>query len=187
MEYRNIENLVVELSKDSFNPVLNFNCAVEYEKLNQGASAVSFYLRAAEYGVNTHREIVYASLLKISKCFDNQKDRQWNVTNYILHALAYAPERPEAYLLMSKYFERDKAWQECYTWAEMGLNANSKVPNLPVDVGYPGKYSLLFQKAVSSWWIGRREESKNTFIDLLDNYEMSQEYISSCLYNLEKI
>ena len=60
-----IENLVVQLSTDSFNPELNFKCAVEYEKLNQTASAVSFYLRAAEYGVGSHKDITYASLLKI--------------------------------------------------------------------------------------------------------------------------
>jgi len=38
-----IEDLVVELSKDPFNPVLNFDVAVEYEKQNQTASAVTFY------------------------------------------------------------------------------------------------------------------------------------------------
>ena len=42
-----IEELVVQLSKDPFNPELNFECAVEYERINQTASAVSFYLRTA--------------------------------------------------------------------------------------------------------------------------------------------
>ena len=47
-ETMHIENLIVNLSTDPYNPVLNFDCAVEYERLNQTASAVSFYLRCAE-------------------------------------------------------------------------------------------------------------------------------------------
>jgi hypothetical protein len=50
-----IEELVVGLSHDPFNPDLNFAVAVEYEKQNQTASAVSFYLRTAEYGEITHQ------------------------------------------------------------------------------------------------------------------------------------
>ena len=53
-----IEQLVVELSHDPFNPELNYTVALEYEKQKQTASAVSFYLRTAEYGYNTHQEIV---------------------------------------------------------------------------------------------------------------------------------
>ena len=71
-----IEQLVVELSKDPFNPMLNFDVAVEYEKQNQTASAVSFYLRTAEYGHESHPTLVYASLLKVAHCFDDQNDRQ---------------------------------------------------------------------------------------------------------------
>ena len=56
----NISDFVVELSKDPFNPDINFACAVEYEQLKQTASAVSFYLRTAEYGDGI---LVYNSLL----------------------------------------------------------------------------------------------------------------------------
>ena len=37
-----IEQLVADLSKDPFNSSLNFAVAVEYERINQTASAVSF-------------------------------------------------------------------------------------------------------------------------------------------------
>ena len=57
-----IEDLVVQLSTDPFNPNLNFKCALEYERLNQTASAVSFYLRCAEYGFETHKILTYSSL-----------------------------------------------------------------------------------------------------------------------------
>ena len=60
-----IENLIVDLSHDPFNPVLNFDVAVEYEKSNQIASAVSFYLRCAEYGKTI--KSLQAKLKKLDK------------------------------------------------------------------------------------------------------------------------
>lgn len=180
-----IEQLVVEISKDPFNPLTNFNCAVEYEALNQTASAVSFYLRAAEYGVDTHPIIVYTSLLRMAHCFADQNDRINTVSNCVLQAAAYLPERPEAYFLMSQFYERQAAWQECYTWAEMGL-AVPPVDPLPADVGYPDSYVLLFEKAVSAWWIGRKDESKRIFEEL-SKKSLTPEYTSSVQSNLNRI
>lgn len=184
---KTIENLIVDLSKDPFNPVMNLKCAVEYQRLNQTASAVSFYLRAAEFGVDTHNEVVYTSLLKIAECFDDQKDRKWNVTNYLLHAVSHMPERPEAYFLMSKYFDRAGEWQECYTWAQMGINAKHDLPKLPADVGYDHFYCLEFEKAVSGWWIGRIDESKMLFEKLNKLDFISDKYKEAIKYNLKKI
>ena len=182
-----IEDLVVQLSHDPFNPELNFKCAVEYQRLNQTASAVSFYLRAAEFGVDTHKEVVYCSLLKIAECFKDQKDRQWNVTNYLLHAVSYLPERPEAYFLISQYYERESQWQECYTWAQLGLNANHTLKPLPTYIGYEGFYCLEFQKAMSGWWIGRKDESKFLFekIDKMEN--IAEQYRLASKSNIERI
>lgn len=184
---KTIEDLVVKLSHSPFDPELNFACAVEYQKLNQTASAVSFYLRAAEFGVDTHKEVVYTSLLKIAECFKDQKDRQWNVTNYLLHAVSYLPERPEAYFLMSQYYERENQWQECYTWSQMGISAKHNLIKLPADVGYYGFYCLEFQKAISGWWIGRKDESK-ILLQKLDKYEnILPLYKNIVKSNLERI
>ena len=49
-----IEELVVALSSDPFNPDLNYQVAQEYDRLNQHAYAVSFYLRVSEYGEDKH-------------------------------------------------------------------------------------------------------------------------------------
>jgi hypothetical protein len=172
-----IEQLVVELSKDPFNPTLNFDVAVEYEKQNQTASAVSFYLRTAEYGHETHPSLVYASLLKAAHCFDDQNDRQATVSNCLLQAVAYLPYRPEGYFLLAQFHERLTQWQECYTWASIGLHQHLHSP-LPVHVGYEGQYVLLFEKAVSAWWIGRKDESlellhKLTAMELTHDYEVA--------------
>jgi len=59
-----IEELIELASSDMLNPEHNFKIAREYELIGQTAAAMSFYLRTAEYGYDTHPNLVYASLIK---------------------------------------------------------------------------------------------------------------------------
>jgi FkbM family methyltransferase len=183
----NINSLILSLSKDPFNPALSFNTAIEYERIGQTASAVSFYLRTAEYGYYSHPEYVYASLLKSAYCFSNQKNREATVVNLYLKAIAYIPSRPEAWFLLSRWYEQNKKWQEAYTMAEVGLSFGYlKNGPLPVWVDYPGEYGLRFEKAVSGWWIGRKDEAINEFKKLLTE-DIDQSYRSAIHTNLKTI
>ena len=186
MENKAINDLIVQLSTDSNNPVISLQLAVEYERIGQAASAISFYLRAAEYGYYTHGEHVYAALLQASNCFDNQTGRENTVLNLIEKAIAYSPHRPEGWFFLSRYYERRQKWQTAYTAAEVGIShLPSNFAPLPIDIGYPDFFCLFFEKAVTGWWVGRKEESKVIFHDLLDNCEMPEEYVTSCLNNLK--
>lgn len=180
-----IETLIVDLSKDPFSPEKNFAAALEYESLNQTASAVSFYLRAIEYGYKSNKLITYTSLLKVARCFHDQNDRIHSVSNCLLQAVAYYPERPEAYFLLAQFYERNSQWQECYTWAEIGLTRTA-IDSLPSDVGYHGSYCLEFEKAVSAWWIGRKDESQEIFTDL-SKRNLEPDYVESIKNNLSLI
>jgi hypothetical protein len=182
-----IESLVVEVSTDSLNPVLNFNAAVEYEKLNQTASAVGFYLRAVEYGYDTDPLVAYTSLLRISICMDGQKDRNFTVSNTILQAIEFLPGRPEAYFLMSKFYEQAAQWQESYTFSQLGLlYSEQAMLELPVDVSYIGTNGLLFQKAVAGWWIGRKDESAE-LLKYLTTVPLPEVYKNAVLNNLNNV
>jgi len=182
-----IESLITELSKDPFNPGLNFKCAVEYEILNQTSSAVSFYLRAAEFGVDKNVPLlVYTSLIKLAKCFESLNDRVNTVSNCLLQAVAWRPQRPEAYFLLSQFYERQGAWQECYTWASMGMEIDlDMTPDLPIDVGFI-PYGLLFEKSVSANWIGRRDECRKLLIEL-KGMNLSPEYMVAVENNWTKV
>jgi tetratricopeptide (TPR) repeat protein len=193
----NIEDLIIELSHKPFNPELNFQCAVKYEQMNQTASAVSFYLRTAEYGYDKSPSLVYASLCKLAECFEHQKDRAWTVSNCLLQAVQYLPYRPEAYFLLSRFYERAQQWQESYTWAELGLERDDGrgfhdapdhdyFPSLPVDVGYLGRSVLEFQKALAAYWIGRAEESKKIMMRLSQT-DLPTEYQRAIEENLERL
>jgi tetratricopeptide (TPR) repeat protein len=167
--FNNIIELIKLLANDSTNPEINFNIASEYEKIGQSASAMSFYLRAAEYGEDTHRDITYSSLLKVGICLDEQGSRFWSVSNSFLQAVQYEPKKPEAYLLLSKFYEKTANWQEAYTFAELGLQ-------------YSDDYPLLFQKAVAGWNIGRADESKAIF-EKLNNLENVEEPYKTLITN----
>jgi hypothetical protein len=179
-----ISELIADLSSDPFNPQKNFDVAVEYERLNQTASAVSFYLRTAEYG-GEKSLLVYASLLKLAECFEHQTGREHTVTNCLLQAIAYMPERAEGHFLMSRWHERKGNWQECYTFAQLGLNHHGS-GTLPIDVEYKGIYCLLFEKAVSAYWVGRAGESIELFNHLL-TLDIAPEYRASIEDNLKKL
>lgn len=181
-----IEKVVIDLSYDPFDADKNFAAAVEYEKLGQTGAAISFYLRAAEYSNKQYDPVVYSSLLKLAHCFEHQKDRLHTVSNCILQAIAYDPKRPEAYFLMSRFHEKANNWQESYSFAEIGLACGEFMP-LPIYVEYPGRYGLLFEKAVSAWWIGRKQESIDLFNELLDKHNMDDGFISACINNLKRI
>lgn len=178
-----IEQTIVDLSTNPFNPELNFKAAQEYDALGQSASAVSFYLRTAEYGFDSHKYLAYQSLLRMSMCFEDQNDRLHTVSNCILQALALMPRRAEAYFYMSRFHERQGNWQECYTYACLGLEY---VGFENTFLGFPGQVGLLFEKAVSGWWIGRREESIAIFKDLLTR-KITDDYRSAIEDNLKRI
>jgi hypothetical protein len=182
-----IERLIVDASTNPLDPEKNLAIAIEYEKLGQTASAVGFYLRAAEYGYKSDPMVAYSALLRVSICIEGQKDRSLTVSNVILQAISYMPQRPEAYLLMSKFHEKSGNWQESYTFAVLGLGWTRQLFDLPVDVGYPDYWALEFQQAVAAWWIGRRGESIQMLRELSINRFVIEEYAASVASNLERL
>jgi len=181
-----IEKLIENASHDMFNPQNNFNIAKEYEKIGQTAAAMSFYLRAAEYGFDSNPILTYSSLIRISYCVADQNGREHTVENALLQAIQHIPARPEAYYVLSRNYEKLQKWQQCYTFAEIGLLHISKMEPLPIDVEYYGSYCLEFQKAVAGWWLGRKDESKHIFEKLMKE-NIPEHYKSSIKYNLERI
>ena len=171
-----IESLIVELSHEPFNPELNYQVAVEYQNQKQTASAVSFYLRTAEYGYETHPHLVYESLLSLAQCFNDQNDRLVTVSNALLQAVAYQPQVSKGYLKLSEFHEHQKNWQESYTFACIGESLDDT-----------NDYRFIFQRAVSAWWVGRATESKELFNQLLKKTDLLPEYRKSVESNLATI
>lgn len=184
----NLPTLVYRLSQNPFNYLLNFQVAKEYLKLGHTPAAVSFFLRCAEYGAENPdaSNEVYSSLLAIAKCYENQKGREYSVSNTLLQAIAFMDDRPEAYFLLSQFHEKAGNWQECYTFATLGLGWAITEAPLDIEVGYYGEYCFEFEMAVSAYWIGRKEESLR-LLNKLNDMDIHESYKESVKANLEKL
>lgn len=181
-----VEELTVRLSADPFHIETNFALAEEYFQHDQLASAVTFYLRCVEYGQDLHTSYVYTSLLRLSECFEKMNDRNWTVTGSLLQAIAYMPHRREAWFYLSRYYERHQQWQDAYTYASVGLAQRPSETGLPAKTDYSGMYCLDFEKAVSAWWIGRKDESLST-LQYLQTQALPEEYRNAVDANLARI
>lgn len=182
------KNLLLSYIVDSENDDTNFKLGVYYYSIGQTASAVSFFIRTAER--TTDDLVKYQCLLLAARCFELQGSRGFSVKGLLQHALALFPKRPEAYFLLAKYYEaenKDGSWFDCYTISSIGLDVvDFSSQPLSIDVGYPGKYGILFEKALSSWWCGLCEEAKNLFIELLKNYSMLPIFRNATINNLRQ-
>lgn len=164
-----------------------FLIAQEYERLKQYAGAIAFYTKCSES--TKDQKLAYTCLLKIGSCFAYQGDRLMTVRSFYKQAIALLPKRPEAYFLLARHYEWIKEYADSYMLCEQGLTNCSFEDELPVDVEYPGKYGLIFQKAVAAWWWGKTKESRELFHHLADEYRdvMSEPYLNSVQSNMTSL
>lgn len=164
-------NLQTHLNKfiqDPYDQSNTFCLGREYEKLGHTAAALSYYLRAAEYGQDEN--IVYEALIRAGKCLGSQGRRRVSEKGLYLDAISVLPSRPEAYFVLSQYHEAHQEWKEAYTIACIGESLKNNRRTTYTDLGYAGQYILLFQKAVAAWWIGKGIEAREIFHYLSDKY-----------------
>lgn len=181
-----LEHALCEYARDPEDAEKNLILAHFYHARNQSAGAISFYLRAAERTTDKH--LSYYCLLKIAECFTYQGKRDNTVRCLYKHAISLLPERPEAYFLLSRHFERINEYTDAYTYAELGLRC-ADITHSPLrgQVDYPGKYGLLFEKAVASWWWGKVDECKRLFLDIKYNYSLDAIHLNAVNKNIETL
>jgi hypothetical protein len=164
----------------------NFNLALEYEAMGQTGAALSFFLRAAERATDDLRQ--YEALLKCALCFGRQGLRDMTGEAILQKALILLQNRPEAYFLLSRLYEKKNDWQNSYTFAVLGLSmADITLPMLSSDTEYPGDYGLYFQKGVAAWWVGKPEESREIMVDLKFQGGLRKEFAQAVDNNISKL
>lgn len=161
-------NELIELSLDTENGEKNYNLARWYETEGHTAPAHTYYLRAAE---RTEDDILaYKALIRASFCYKSQGSRDGTERVLLENALNLLPKRPEAYYFLSLLWERKQEWQHSYTYANLGICCyDQEIESIDLPE-YQGKHLLLFQKAVSSWWWGKGQESRDLFHLLGSDY-----------------
>jgi len=156
-----------------------------YEREGHTAPALSYFLRSAERFED--EDMQYEALIKCHHCYDKQGTRDGTAISLLQQALCLKPNRPEAYFLLARFHERRQQWHDCYKYSCLGLSiADFSSPPTTSDVEYPGKYGLSFEKALSGWYWGKNEESKNTLLELSNDPEVTDEYYNAVVDNLKQ-
>lgn len=156
-----LQQLLNDQVLDPKNAYKIFDLAQEYDRLGQGAMAVSLYLKAADLA--KEKLLQYKSMIAIGRCYDRQGNRRYTVEGAFLDAAALLPQRPEAHYLLSKFYEAGNSWKHCHLHANLGLLTQDYED---IDVGYPGRKALAFQQALSKWYITGTQEGKHALFDL---------------------
>ena len=158
-------NKLIDFCLDTENPEKNYRLAQWYEEQGHTGPAHTYYLRAAERSED--KNLSYMSLLRSAICCKKQQTREVTEKSLIDSALVLLPERPEAYYLLCLFYEKKQDWQNCYLYASLGLSCyKNELENIDIPE-YKGKYLLIYQKAISSWWWGKGEETRNLYRELV--------------------
>ena len=182
----NLQNLLHKFIQDPESPENNFYLGTYYDNIEQSASAVSYYLRTAE---RSQSELIkYQCILRAGLCFSKQGCRNTTVKGLFQHALAIMPTRPEGYYLLSRFYEREENYHDAYLIASIGEKVSEQDSEpLILNVEYPGFYGILFEKAVSSWWVGLCHESRSLLEDLYENYDLDEIHKQAVENNLQRL
>ena len=183
---KNLQELLNYFVSNPEEADINFKLANYYNSIGQTASAVSYYIRTSER--TDDKEQAYSCLLAAANCFDSQGCRSNSVKGMLQNAVTLLPSRPEAYFLLSRFYERGTNYQDAYLIASIGESLSDKECRpLDIEVGYPGFYGIIFEKAVSAWHCGLCDESCNLHYDLLEKYDMDSIHTGAVTHNIEKL
>lgn len=109
-------------------------------------------------------------MLRLYLCYLKLTNRDYTCESLLKNAISLCPKNPEAYFLLSQFYEIKKNWVDSYLYSSVGLE-NPQPTKLFSDVGYHDEYMLIFQKAVSAWWFGKPNESRGLFQKLKNEYK----------------
>lgn len=193
-----ITKLLELYANDTEVPISNFNLAKYYDSIDHRSAAISFYIRCAERSDDTILQ--YSSLIRAAECFEKEGYRGFTVNSLVKNALLIDIERPEAYFYLCNISankaknsqnaeEQATLWHDCYMYSCLGLKfADKNFADLCVSTVYPGKYGLIFMKALSSWHCGMPDQSKYLFQFLLNTFEsvMTEHYKAEIIENLKR-
>lgn len=177
------KELILDYINDPYNQIKNYNLGLFYYQMDQTASALSFFLRTAEWGDDDN--LTYEALIMTGLCLAKQNRRNNSELGVYMQAVRHNPNRPEAYYFISLLYERRKEWLESNINAVISYNLRNNSHKTIFDFGWR-EYKTVFQKAVSSWWIGQIDLSIELFYELADKYgyDLDNSHKTSVLNNI---
>tara|TARA_R110001599_G_scaffold35988_1_gene113335 strand:+ start:1716 stop:4034 length:2319 start_codon:yes stop_codon:yes gene_type:complete len=164
----------------------NYDLGIYYFGMGQYSSALSFFLRTAE--TETPEDLVYESLLFVALCIHTLGRRGDTELALWHNAIRYKPNRPEAYLFVSQYFEVRNKFSEAESYAKIGLEFKDNSKPMSSFIKYQHFYEFHFQIALCKWNLGDGNKSRKLFTELAkSNYPLTNFYKELIKTNLNGI
>lgn len=167
MIFKNM-NLLNDVVLDYTNPEKIYNLAREYDSLEQGSAAFSFYLRAADMSSGEtyyDKWLQYKCLILSAFIYDRNLNRGHSVVGLLKMAIETMPDRPEAYYFLAKYFQGKHEWRDSMMLSKIGIEC-TEYKDMDDDLNYPGIEALKLLYARAKWKSDGRDDSKNLAFDL---------------------
>ena len=183
-----LKSKVIEFVNNPYNLKVNLDLGYLYEQKEQYASAISHYMRGAEYGLDNSCDdksiLISECLYRAAEVFQKLGSRIHSTKALILHAISNTPELPQLYLFLTKIHEQQKEWNECNTTASIGLSLIENYRQFTYDdkVYSDILNELLFQKAISNYYIGRVNKAKLD-LEILRNKTDLKKWMVDAIYN----
>lgn len=186
-----MKQLITMFTLNPSDPEVSFVLGTKYENLGQYSSAGSYYLRTAERTEN--RLLSYESLIRLASCTALLTKRRYSTKGMLNFAISHMPDRPEAYIILSKFIEdnetNDEKWFTAYSLVCTALSIKDldSLEPLRRKTIYDGKYSLLLQKAHTGFHSGFIEEAREILLSMIKNEDIPDYIRRSAINNLMKI
>lgn len=143
-----LNNAILDYCLDTESAEANFNLALEYEKLEQNASASMYFLRAAE--LFTNPEDAYQSLIKFCQRYSINRGSDISVLGMLCHAISMCPKRPEAYYFYCRYARENGLYLNSYMYSRIALEVCT-FDDMPLKwITYPGKQGIVNENNICS-------------------------------------
>ena len=172
-----LQELLNEHCLDPKNTQKLFALAKEYDRLEQGAMAVSLYLKTAD--ISEDSILQYQCMIGIARSYQRQGNRQWTVKTGYMDAIALQPHRPEAHFFIAQFLETLHEWKAmlmhinlALEWYENGGRVSDEL-DIP---GYDGFKALMYYQAVAIWQISGTQTGKHAFFNLKHRIDMPAPY-----------
>ena len=155
------------INPDSY--IENYNIAKSYQDNGEYSAAISFYIRCKEK--TSDILIQYECILKCTECFRFRGKSDWVIKSLLDNAVSLQPRRPESYFLLSRFHGWRGEWEQSYEYATLGIsNLETNLKSLGSYVEYDGIHNLLMRKAISCFYLDMKQEYRDCFKELFDNY-----------------
>lgn len=180
-----LQQLVTEVVLDNRNTQKMYELACEYDRLEQGAAAACFFLRAADWEEKDHL-LQYKALIKTGLVYQREGRRGITVMGLFQNAIQLIPHRPEAYYFLAKHYESNDDWRMVLLNASTGLSM-AKEDDPDIGIGYPGINALKILYAKARWKNAGMEDGKELLFDLKFKERLSpseQEEVTKYISNI---